>query len=257
VPGTEYMRFLLIFGLLFPIISFAETAVYEPTIDNVKNMYKKHWSTTYLSIGGSAGNKLTRPTRTNLSFKHNSIWKYGYNEFDITVINPNQQTYVIEGSYRPSLSLVRSSGVFTNQYPMLDFALTAQFAWTELGERVFDLGFDFHLAPPNSWHYFIVGAYARKNLNHTGGTYSLQVRSKITIARSVVFKLLVDGTPKDQGKDLKGNILISTEILMDIGKVWSRGNQVYLGPNFQYWFNKLGASGKNEYAYGVNLLFSF
>jgi hypothetical protein len=251
--GIIHMRRLLISILLLPVLAHAKP---KPDIDDVKNMYDRRWSTTYLGISGTANNKLIIPTRTNLSIKHHSSWVYGYNDFYMNVVNPTQSNHLIYGSYRPSLSLVRSSGLFTNEYPMLDLALAMQMSWTELNERVFDMGFDFHLAPPNTWHYLIIGAYARKNFDHPGGTYSIQLRSKLTVARGLLFKLNVDGTPKDQGTSLKANLMVQTELLLDIGKVWNRANQVYFGPTFKYWANKLGRSGVNEASYGVELLIS-
>lgn len=248
------MMRLLVGILLFPLVAHAGST--GPTIDDVKNMYDKRWSTTYVGISGTANNKLLMPTRTNITIKHHSSWVYGYNDFDMNVINPTQTGYLIHGSYRPSLSLVRSSGLFTNKYPMLDLALAAQMSWTDLNERVFDMGFDLHLAPPTTWHYLIVGGYARRNFNHSGGTYSIQLRAKLTVTRSLLFKLIVDGTPKDQGKDLKANLMVQSELLLDIGRVWSRPNQVYFGPTFKYWSNKHGRAGVNEASYGVEFLVS-
>jgi len=246
------------------MMTYAEPTGYSPTIDDVKSMYdNRRWSTTSLGISGSGNNKLVAPTRNTLSMKHNSSWVYGYNDFDINIINPLQANYIFYGNYRPSLSLIRSSGTYANKYPMLDLALASQFSWTELNERVFDLGFDLHLAPPNTWHYLVIGAYARKNFNYTGGTYSIQLRGKVTIARSVIFKLTVDGTPKDQNPKpsqnqiaLKANLMVRADLLLDVGRAWGRGDQVYLGPTFRYWANKLGRKGINESSYGIELLIS-
>jgi len=194
--------------------------------------------------------------RSTLTIEHADAWAYGDNFlfFDITNAEAtrkgtNSKTSIY-GEISPRLSLGKISGQDLSFSVVKDVLLAGTLEVDGGGANgfhnyLYGLGFSLNLP---KFNFADLNVYVRNDTNQSGVTYQITPVWQVpfTVGKAdFVFEGFADIAGAEG--DLSFNIDFQPRLLLDLGKVWDKPGNLYLGTEFMIWHNKFGFKGVNEF----------
>jgi len=200
------------------------------------------WHSTNVQFLQGQGYALGRDSRSIISINHANGWTYGDNILFYDKTFKGQDYF----EWHPRLSLSKISGKSFKFGAVKDVLLAGTVEVPEAGSRRYlaGVGFDWDLP---SFNFFKTNFYIRDNPDLAGVTWGS------TIAWKKKFKLgsqpfLFDGFIDFAGAEgsRAAYQLYVPALLADIGQHFGHDDRLYLGVEYQYWYNKFGLRGVTE-----------
>lgn len=194
--------------------------------------------------------------RSTITVEHADAWKYGDNFvfFDITNGEVNRKgtdkKTSIYGELSPRLSLGKISGQDLSFLFVKDVLLAGTLEVDGGGgggfhNYLYGLGFSLNLP---KFNFADLNVYVRNDTNQSGVTYQITPCWQLPFAvgkADFVFEGFADIAGPEG--DLSFNVDFQPRLLLDLGKLWEKPGNLYLGTEVMIWHNKYGFKGVNEF----------
>jgi len=228
------------------------------------NTWAAQWSTTEyhfqygeLETPFSGGDQMTQVH----TLQHSSGWKYGDNFFFIDLLIPEDSNDInFYGELYSNFSLGKITGKEIGYGPVSDVGLLAGFnldadsdvrvylpgvslSWDVPGFTFLNTYFTAYIVDnpgtgaPDTDNSFMVDVNWKYPFKIGSGKFSIQGHVEYIGEREDEF-----------GGEVEGWILAQPQFRWDIGAMFNSANKLFLGVEYQYWMNKKGVEGTNEYA---------
>ncbi len=212
------------------------------------------FSTTNVQYLVGHNYELGDSTRSIVTIEHADVWKYGDNYLFVDITNPDRSGDNTPTSHYAELSPRLSLGkIFSGREwgygPVKDvlFTSTAELPDSRDAKRTYLYGVAVDFKIPG----FVlaqVNYYVRNSMDS-----NIKTGQQITLVWLVPFSIgmvdLVFEGFMDYAYDVspqKNNLLTQPQILIDIGKLFSKAGNLYAGMEYEYWRNKFGIDGVTE-----------
>ncbi len=194
-----------------------------------------------------------------LSFTHSNGWRFGDNLFwfDATRLDEGfsdstgMSTVSIYGEYSPRVSIFKIAGADRSEKLLGDLSVAGNFEFAPSDfNYLFGLGTSFNVP---GFSYLNVNAYVRNTPDFEGVTFQLTSSWAIPIKLGAA-EFLFDGFfdfAGEEGDDKTFdysamNFHTQSALLFDVGSIFKKTGNLYLGSEFVYWNNKYGIKDFDE-----------
>ncbi len=254
--------------LTVAVVCFSTTAILaqtseKPTESN--RIFNWQMSNMQLLYGY---NYVWSPNKANqevITLEHANGWKYGDNFFfmDISSLSsyPKAEIYF---EVAPRLSLGKLTGKKVANGIIKDVLLAGQWNYgynfdTEFSPNILLYGIGVDLQLPY-FNFVQLNVYARNNLDTDKTSWQLTTAWLLPIEYRAV-KIEFGGFLDLAGGDddgLKTNLLVSPQLLLDMGNFVGKSGKLMLGTEYSYWKNKFGnMDGVNENVWNIMAKYYF
>lgn len=208
------------------------------------------WNAFNAQLLHGTGFKLEREKAETLTLEWVNGWAYGDN-FAFVDIRPLRGNSSFYGEWSPRLSFSKISGKAFSAGPVEDVLLSGTLEKGE-GFANYLIGAAVDLDVPG-FNFVQTNGYLRENPDLPGTTWQVTVVWNATFETGPahwMFNGYFDwaGSEGEAGTSAyeKQNFLIQPQLLLDVGRLVKRQEQVYFGIELWYWHNKFGISGVEE-----------
>jgi nucleoside-specific outer membrane channel protein Tsx len=190
-------------------------------------------------------------TRESITIEHASSWRYGESFFFSNIFNRRDEGTEFYAEFYPRISWKSVTGASPSPTLLDDMSLVAGLNIGNLPRddpfRAYLLGAGLKFkAPAMDYLKLDIMAFKSDKLNTTGVQVSPIWAMTFNLGRSrFLFKGFIDW----QSADATGGEalwLAQPQLLMDMGHYWGHKNQLYVGMEYSYWYNKFGIDGVIE-----------
>lgn len=230
------MKKLVVVTLLFVNIALAEPPSWRSS--NIQVLFGNQY-------------ELGPATRESLTIEHASSWRYGESFFFSNIFNRRDEGTELYAEFYPRLSWKAVTGASPELPVIDDLSVVAGLNIGNLPQqdpfRAYLLGAGLKFkAPAMDYLKLDIMAFKADNLNTIGLQVSPIWAMTFQLGRSrFLFKGFIDW----QSADATGGEalwLAQPQLLLDMGHYWGQKNQLYVGMEYSYWYNKFGIDGVIE-----------
>jgi len=195
-------------------------------------------------------------SRSTITVEHADAWKYGDNFlfFDITnpeVTRKNSPKTSIYGEISPRLSIGKITGLDLSAPFVKDVLLAGTLEIDGGGgggfhNYLYGMGLSLNLP---KFNFADFNVYVRNDTQQSGVTYQITPCWQLPFAvgkANFVFEGFSDIAGPEG--DLSFNIDFQPRLLLDLGKLWDKPGNLFVGTELMIWHNKYGFKGVDEFA---------
>lgn len=210
----------------------------------------QNWNAFNAQLLYGTGFELEREKAETLTLEWINGWAYGDN-FAFVDIRPLRGNSSFYGEWLPRLSFSKISGKAFSAGPVEDVLLSGALEKGE-GFANYLIGGAVDLDVPG-FNFIQTNGYLRENPDLPGTTWQVTVVWNATFETGPAhwtFHGFFDwaGSEGESGTSAyeKQNFLIQPQLLLDVGRLVKRQDQLYVGIEWWYWHNKFGIPGVEE-----------
>lgn len=208
------------------------------------------WNAFNAQLLYGTGFELEREKAETLTLEWINGWAYGDN-FAFVDIRPLRGNSSFYGEWLPRLSFSKISGRAFSAGPVEDVLLSGALEKGE-GFANYLIGGAVDLDVPG-FNFVQTNGYLRENPDLPGATWQVTVVWNATFETGPahwIFHGFFDwaGSEGESGTSAyeKQNFLVQPQLLLDVGRLVKRQDQLYVGIEWWYWHNKFGIPGVEE-----------
>ncbi|MCM8533955.1 MAG: DUF5020 family protein [Lentisphaeraceae bacterium] len=186
--------------------------------------------------------------KTIFTFEHFSAWEWGdVFSFADHIIQDHGEN-ITYWEFQPRFSLSYLTGKNMEFGIVKDVLIANEYNANDKGFKAYLAGIGFKLDLSDlGFKHFNLNLYYRNEIGYKGDTYQVTANWNYPIHVSDL-KFRITGFVDFAGAegDKKENLLFVPQIVMDVGDLFNKPNQLYMGVEYSNWNNKFGAKGVNE-----------
>ncbi|MCM8534378.1 MAG: DUF5020 family protein [Lentisphaeraceae bacterium] len=182
------------------------------------------------------------------TLEHFSAWEWGdvfsFADYIIEDHGENKTYWEIQ----PRFSLSYLTGKKLTLGIIKDVLIATEYNASDKGFKAYLAGIGFKLDLSKlGFKHFNLNLYYRNEIGHNGDTYQITVNWNYPIHINN-YKFNVGGFADFAGRESTKaeNLLFVPQIVMDVGDLFNKPNQLYMGVEYSNWNNKFGVKGVNE-----------
>jgi nucleoside-specific outer membrane channel protein Tsx len=214
------------------------------------------WSSTNVEYLYGWNYRLTDREAGVITLEHASGFAYGDNFFFLDITHPVHDTdkaSALYGQWDPRFSLGKITGAKLGFGPITDLLVTG-----ELGyganlfnyQREYNYGLGLDIKMPG-FAYFAINFWVHDTPYLEGVTYQISPYwgAPFHLGQvGFVFEGFLDyiGEEGDNGKVSHANLITQPRFLIDLGSLWKKEGNLFVGTEVSLWFNKFGVEDVDE-----------
>jgi nucleoside-specific outer membrane channel protein Tsx len=244
IPGVRFFTAALLAAALAPAATHAAA-----------------WSSTNIEYLYGWNYKVGDEEAGTVTLEHASGFGYGDNFFFLDITHPIHDTSkpeLLYGQWDPRFSIGKITGANLSAGPVSDVLVTGELGYgaSPFGyEREYNYGLGLDLKVPG-FAYFAINFWVHDAAGFDGVTYQISPYWGAPFHIGTV-GFLFEGFLDYIGEEGKAgvergvssaNLITQPRFLLDLGSLWKKEGNLFVGTEVSIWMNKFGIEDQNEFA---------